>query len=38
MARPAVTLPPGEFIYREMGFCGLSASRKRSWATMLALF
>lgn len=33
---PAVTEPPGEFMYRWIGFWGLSASRKRSWATMEA--
>ena len=36
-ARPAVTLPPGELMYIEIGFSGLSASRKRSWATISAL-
>jgi hypothetical protein len=33
---PAVTEPPGELMYRWMGFWGLSASRKRSWATIEA--
>jgi hypothetical protein len=32
MASPAVTDPPGEFIYNLMGSVGFSASRKRSWA------
>ena len=31
---PAVTEPPGELIYKWIGFWGLSASRKRSWATI----
>lgn len=30
---PAVTEPPGELMYKWIGFSGLSASRKRSWAT-----
>jgi hypothetical protein len=34
---PAVTLPPGELMYIEIGFSGLSASRKRSCATINAL-
>ena len=33
---PAVTDPPGELIYKLIGFSGLSASRKRSCATMFA--
>ena len=36
MAKPAVTLPPGELIYRWIGFDVSSASRKRSCATMSA--
>lgn len=36
IARPAVTLPPGELIYKFIGFCGFSASRKSSCATTLA--
>lgn len=31
---PAVTDPPGELMYRFIGFSGLSASRKSSCATM----
>lgn len=31
---PAVTEPPGELIYKWIGFWGLSASRKSSWATI----
>ena len=34
MARPDVTEPPGEEMYRLMGLEGASASRKRSWAVM----
>ena len=34
---PAVTLPPGELMYIEIGLSGLSASRKRSCATINAL-
>ena len=37
IASPAVTLPPGELMYRLIGFSGLSASRKRSCATTEAL-
>ena len=33
---PAVTEPPGEFMYKWIGFSGLSASRKSSWATIEA--
>ena len=36
MAKPAVTEPPGEFMYSVIGFEGESDSRKRSWATMEA--
>ena len=36
MAKPAVTLPPGELIYKWMGLDVSSASRKRSCATMSA--
>lgn len=33
MARPAVTEPPGELMYRLIDFSGLSASRNSNWAT-----
>ena len=36
IANPADTDPPGELIYRSIGFSGLSASRKRSCAVMMA--
>lgn len=36
MANPAVTLPPGELMYRWMGLEVSSASRKRSCATVNA--
>lgn len=36
MAKPAVTLPPGELMYKWIGFDVSSASRKRSCATMRA--
>ena len=35
MARPADTLPPGELMYRWIGFSGLSASRNSSCAMMM---
>jgi hypothetical protein len=31
---PAVTMPPGELMYRLMSFSGFSASRKSIWATI----
>jgi len=34
IASPAVTLPPGELIYRWIGFEESSASKNKSWATM----
>lgn len=33
---PAVTLPPGEFMYKFIGFSGFSASRNNSCATITA--
>src|SRR5713226_5214966 len=33
IASPDVTTPPGELMYIEISFFGLSASRNRSWAT-----
>ncbi len=36
MARPADTLPPGELMYRLMGFSGASASRKSREAVTVA--
>jgi hypothetical protein len=36
MASPAVTEPPGELMYSEMGLVGALASRNSSCATMLA--
>lgn len=36
IAKPAVTLPPGEFMYRWIGFDVSSASRNKSWATRRA--
>jgi hypothetical protein len=33
---PAVTDPPGEFMYKLMGLSGLSASRKSNCATIVA--
>ena len=32
MANPEVTIPPGEFIYIEISYVGLSASKKSNWA------
>src|SRR3954454_21145513 len=33
IASPDVTTPPGELMYIEISFFGLSASRNKSWAT-----
>ena len=36
MAKPALTLPPGELMYIEMGFSGFSASRYSNCAMTVA--